>query len=170
MLLLALLFFGIAIVLFWLAFRQRKTSGVPSGKIIYSDTRAWSVVEKPFYDVELHITGRPDYLVQQGDLFIPVEVKQSRASDAPFDSHIYQLAAYCLLVHHAYGKRPTHGILHYTNRTFAIDYTPQLELALRELLSTMQTQEHKKDIIRSHDSPGRCKNCGYRATCDQKLT
>ena len=66
--------------------------------MIYTDTRGWSAVEKPLYDPVIGLTGRPDYLVKKGKDIIPVEVKTSRTPEAPYDSHIFQLAAYCLLV------------------------------------------------------------------------
>lgn len=169
MIVLALSLFGIALLLFWLAWRQRKSSGIPSGRVIYTDTQAWESVKDPLYDAELGLTGKPDYLVQNHDQFIPVEVKKSRIGDAPYDSHIFQLAAYCWLVYKTYGKRPAYGILHYANRTFAIDYTDQLEAALRSLLEEIHNQAQKREIPRSHTSPQRCRSCGYRATCDQKL-
>ena len=88
---------------------------------------------------------------------------------APYDAHIFQLAAYCLLVQRHYGKRPAYGILHYPNRTFAIDYTARLEEQLLRLLEEMHAQERRKDLPRSHDSPARCSRCGYRLICDQRL-
>jgi CRISPR-associated exonuclease Cas4 len=131
--------------------------------------QGWGRVEQPLYDATLGLVGKPDYLVEQKSQPLPVEVKSTRVSDAPYDAHIYQLAAYCLLVHRHYGKRPPYGILHYSNRTFTIPYTPQLEAALLRLLEEMKTQEHRRQLPRSHNSPGRCHKCGYRSICDQKL-
>jgi CRISPR-associated exonuclease Cas4 len=85
--------------------------------------------------------GKPDYLVQSGGSIIPVEVKSGRAPAAPYDSHIFQLAAYCLLVEKTYGKRPPYGIIHYAGRDFAIDYTRQLESALLDWLAEIRRDE-----------------------------
>ena len=123
---LALLLTLLALFLLWQAARQRKAAGLPGGRVIYADTRAWGPVEKPLFDPELGLTGKPDYLVQRGNAIIPVEVKSARVGTDPHDSHIYQLGAYCLLVQRSSGKRPPYGILHYPNRTFAIDYTGQM--------------------------------------------
>ena len=158
-----------ALVLLWVAARRRKAAGLPAGRIIYADTASWGPVEEPLYDSALGLTGRPDYIVQQGEQWIPVEVKSSRVTQAPYDAHIYQLAAYCLLVQRAYGQRPPYGILHYPNRTFAIDYTPELESTLLDLLEEMRAQEHRKDVSRSHEIAARCTGCGFRSICDQKL-
>ena len=157
------------LVLLWLASQRRKDLGLPAGRIIYADTRAWEAVQEPLYDRTLGLTGRPDYLVQKGKHTIPVEVKSSQVSHAPYDSHIFQLAAYCLLVESTFGVRPPYGILHYQNRTYSIDYTRQLENSLLNLLDEMHAQERSPDIDRSHNQAARCVRCGFRSICDQAL-
>jgi CRISPR-associated exonuclease Cas4 len=166
---LAVLFLAIAIVLFVLAERGRKGSGLPTGRVVYSDTRSWKALETPLYDATLGLSGRPDYLVEQGRHVIPVEVKSGAAPDSPYESHIFQLAAYCRLVETTYDRRPDYGLLHYPDRTFAVDYTPRLEAALLALLDEMRQCASSDDIPRSHDSQARCVGCGYRSICDQKL-
>lgn len=159
----------LALVLLLLAYRQRTASGLPHGRLISSDTGAWGPVPEPLYDRHLGLTGKPDYLVESSGNLIPVEVKSSRAPSAPYDSHVYQLAAYCLLVESHFGKRPPYGILHYADHTFAIDYTLELEASLLELLEEMRADEHRRTVQRSHDQPARCARCGYRSVCDQRL-
>ena len=169
MLYLALILFIFALFFFHRSSTQRKQAGLPGGRIIYTDTRGWGKVEKPLFYPLLELTGKPDYLVQQNGKIIPVEVKSGRAPDAPYDSHIYQLAAYCLLVEKTYNTRPPYGIIHYENRDFAIDYTRELESALIELLADMREDNLKRDIHRSHEQASRCKRCGFRKACDQSL-
>jgi CRISPR-associated exonuclease Cas4 len=169
LILLALLLAALALYLFWQSARQRREAGIPAGRVIYSDTRAWGKVEKPFYDSLTGLTGRPDYLIEQNGFWIPVEVKSGYAPSSPHEGHLYQLAAYCLLVERASGKRPPYGILHYRNRTYAIDYTADLEAGLLDLLAEMRQQERRDDIPRSHAEPARCARCGYRSICDQKI-
>jgi CRISPR-associated exonuclease Cas4 len=158
-----------ALVLFWIASRQRRAAGLPSGRVIYADTSRWGKVEKPLYDSLLGLTGKPDYLLEQSGRLIPIEIKSSRVSHAPYDGHIFQLAAYCLLSQRAFGKRPPHGILHYPNQTYAIDYSAQLETAVLDILTEMRHQENSRDFPRSHTSPARCQRCGFRSVCDQAL-
>jgi CRISPR-associated exonuclease Cas4 len=164
---LAILLF--AFVLLYISGRQRHGLGLPGGRVIYTDTRAWDAVEKPLFDLQLGLTGKPDYLVEQDGKFIPVEVKTGRTPAAPYDSHIFQVAVYCLLVHKTWGKRPPYGILHYPDRDFAVDYTLALESALLDLLVAIRRDEHRSDVKRSHEDPQRCRRCGFRNTCDQKL-
>jgi len=166
---LALLFIVVALLLLWLGTRQRAQAGVPGGRIIYTDTRLWGRVEKPLTTADLGLTGKPDYLVQTGGVIVPVEVKSGRAPTAPYDSHIYQLAAYCLLVEKTYGKRPPYGIIHYSGRDFAIDYTPQLESALLDRLAEIKRDESRRDVPRSHEDAARCRKCGFRNVCDQRI-
>jgi len=166
----ALFLILVSLILFWQSRRRQKTLGIPAGRVIYADTRQWGKVEQPLYDAESGLTGRPDYLVQQGEQTIPVEVKSSRVTDAPYDAHIFQLAAYCLLVHRSTGKRPSYGIVHYPTRTFAVDYTPVLENTLLDMIEEMRLKEHHKDVPRSHDLPQRCRSCGYRSICDQRCS
>jgi CRISPR-associated exonuclease Cas4 len=166
---LTILLFLLGLIVLWLARRSRQASGLPSGRIIYSDAREWGPLEKPLYDGELGLTGKPDYLVEKGSQIIPVEVKSGRAADGPYDSHIFQLAAYCRLVEVAYGKRPAYGILHYSNRAFAIDYTADLESALIARLDMIRLRERQKEVDRSHEAAERCHHCGYRRSCTQKL-
>jgi CRISPR-associated exonuclease Cas4 len=164
-----LVFLLFAFILFFISGRQRRASGLPGGRVIYTDTRAWGRVEKPLYDRDLGLTGKPDYLVEQNGKIIPVEVKTGRAPDAPYDSHIFQLATYCLLVHRSTGKRPSHGIIHYPGRDFAVDYTSDLENALLDLIAGIRINEHRAEVPRSHADENRCRRCGFRAVCDQRL-
>ena len=159
----------LALILVFISGRQRRAAGLPGGRVISSDTRAWGRVEKPLYDPELGLTGKPDYLVEKDGSLIPVEVKTGRTPAAPYDAHIFQVAAYCLLVERTYGKRPTHGILHYPARDFAVDYTRELESALLDLLASLRVDEHRHEIHRSHEQAERCVRCGYRQNCDQRL-
>jgi len=169
MVLTAVLLAVLGLLLWWQAERQRRASGLPQGRVVYRDTSAWGRVEKALYDPQTNLTGRPDYLVRQGEMLIPVEVKSSRVKDAPYDGHLYQLAAYCLLTERTWGVRPAYGILQYANRTFEIPYTPQLERDLLALLDEMRAARRKRSLPRSHSQTARCRACGYRHICDQRL-
>ncbi len=159
----------IALLLFGLAYRQQKSAGLPGGKVVYSDTRDWGSVDKPFYDPMLGLTGKPDYVIKKGNQLIPVEVKSSQITGSPFDSHIYQLAAYCYLVEQETGTRPKYGIIHYPTHTFRVEYTPKMETTLLELISEIRYQERRTVVNRSHEALSRCASCGYEETCNQSL-
>jgi CRISPR-associated exonuclease Cas4 len=166
---LALILSTIAVFLFWQSARQRQDAGLPAGRVIYADTSLWGPVKEPLYDPVLGLTGKPDYLVEYRDSIVPVEVKSTRISHSPYDSHIYQLAAYCILVEQSYGKRPPYGILHYPNRTYAVDFSHELEDAVLDLIDEIRMKSRKRKIDRSHHEVSRCSRCGYRKNCDQAL-
>jgi CRISPR-associated exonuclease Cas4 len=165
----ALLLFVLALFLFWHSARQYRESGLPGGRIIYTDTHAWRATPQPLYDSLLGLSGKPDYLIDTGETIIPVEVKTGRTPTAPYDAHIFQVAAYCLLVERTAHKRPPYGILHYPERDFAIDYTPQLESALLDILADMRRAAHRQEVHRSHADPKRCARCGFRQRCEERL-
>ncbi len=166
---LAIALIVVALVLFWQSGRTQKAAGLPGGRVIYTDTRAWGKVEKPLYDSSLGLAGKPDYLVEHKGRYIPVEVKSGKAPQAPYDSHIYQLASYCLLVERTMGTRPPYGIIHYEDRDFAVDYTRDLENSLLDILVEMRRDERHGGVNRSHESRARCAKCGFRDICDQKI-
>jgi CRISPR-associated exonuclease Cas4 len=159
----------LALFLLFIARILARRSGIPAGRIIYSDHGQWQRASKPLYDAEVGLTGKPDYLIQKDGKLIPAEVKSSYAPRAPYDSHIMQLAAYCVLVEREFGERPPYGLLRYRNRTFEIPFTPQLESQVLDLISAIRRLKEHEDIPRSHNSKARCARCGYRNTCDQRL-
>lgn len=167
----AIFFTLIAIILLWQGSRAQKNAGLPGGRVIYTDTRAWGdKVEKPLYNGTLGLTGKPDYLVEKNGRYIPVEVKSGRAPQAPYDAHIYQLAAYCLLVEKNTGSRPQYGIIHYEDRDFAVDYTRELENTVLDILADMRRDERRAEVSRSHENVARCAKCGFRNVCEHKLS
>lgn len=166
---LILLLFLFSLFLFWQSAARRRATGLPGGKVVYTDTRNWGEVDQPLYDPVWDLTGKPDYLVRQGRSLIPVEVKSGRTPAAPYDSHIYQLAAYCLLVERVMSVRPEYGLIRYPQRTFRIDYTAALEKNLKDLLDEIRAEKRKRSVNRSHNIPVRCKGCGFQQSCDQKL-
>lgn len=167
--LLALAAAALAVFLLWQARRGQQSLGLPLGRVISSDTGGWGKVEKPLYDPELRLAGKPDYVVNHNGVSVPVEVKSHRAPAAPYDGHLFQLAAYCLLVERTTKVRPGVGILAYRDRTFAVDYTPELEARLLEMLEAMRRAERRGEPERSHETKGRCERCGYRSICNQRL-
>ena len=168
--LIALLLILIGLLVFWLGRRSQVEAGLPIGRVIYSDTRGWQSIEKPLFSRTHRLTGKPDYLVQQGQDIVPVEVKSARApSEGPHRSHVLQLAAYCLLIEETYRQRPKYGIVKYADRMFAVDYTESLQTALLDVIAAMRDDLTHGAAQRSHDEPARCARCGYRHACPERL-
>ena len=160
---------ALGLVLLALARRGQAHSGLPEGRVIYTDTGGWGRLEQPLFSHELLLTGKPDYLVADGDDVIPVEVKSGHAPSQPYPSHILQLAAYCKLVETCYQRRPSHGIIKYADHAFEVDFTPELEDELLVTLEEMRADLAGGEAPRDHDEPGRCQACGYRSRCDERL-
>lgn len=158
-----------AIAILYNASRKKKSLGLPSGTIIYSDPGMLGKVEKPLYDAELGLTGKPDYVMERRGCLVPVELKSGWAPEKPYDSHILQLASYCLLLEQNYHKRPPYGLIKYKNRTFAIRYTDELRQSVFELVEEIRSQKEYGEPDRSHENPSRCERCGFRFDCDQRL-
>ena len=164
-----LLLLGLTLLL--LSYGQRQRSGLPQGKIIYTDTGEWRRNDQPLFSNRYRLAGKPDYLVQSGREIIPVEVKSTRLRGrAPYESHKLQLAAYCLLVEDVMGVRPSHGLLKYADAIIRMDYTDDLRNQLLNTLSEMRDAAGKPAIHRSHEDATRCRFCGFRHGCDDKLT
>ena len=123
--------------------RRRRAAGIPTGEIIYLDTGDWRRNDHPLYSIRYQLAGKPDYLIDSGGEIIPVEVKSGRGRNVPYDSHIYQLAAYCLLIEQTFGTRPPYGLLHYSNQDIAIDYTPELEQSLIDIIREIRSASRR---------------------------
>ena len=153
----------------WLARRAQSAAGLPPGRVIAIDSLPRRALDKPLYDPVNDLSGRPDYRFEDGRYVLPVEVKSGRARAGPQPGHVLQLAAYCRLVQADTSRRPPYGILKYADRSFAVPYTLAAE---RELLQTLEAMRAvgTRPPPRSHESPPRCRACGVRGACDQRLT
>jgi len=165
----ALLLFVGGLLLLRQACRLRAQSGLPQGQVIYADTGAWNRCEKPLFSRRYLLTGKPDYLVDDGRAKIPVEVKSTVCPPSPYRSHVLQLAAYCLLVEEEFGQPPPYGIIKYLDQTYAVEYTAQLRAELLGVLDEMRQHLDADDVTPSHANPNRCRSCGYRDECGERL-
>lgn len=157
---------------FWLLIRSGtvgRQAGLPAGRVTYTDTSDWDPCERPLFSSRYRLTGRPDYLVRTRQGVVPVEVKSGTAPPQPYLAHVLQLAAYCLLVEEQEGRAPPHGVLKYRDKAFEIDYTPTLRSELVDVIDDIRYDLQGRDVERSHDEPARCRGCGYRQQCEQRL-
>lgn len=169
LLFLGLLLFVMALALALLAWRLQKASGLPKGRVVYSDTGAWERNEQSFFSRKHRLAGKPDYLVRTDKGIVPVEIKSGNAPPQPRDGHVLQLAAYCLLVEETFDERVPMGIIRYDDKQFAIDNTPALKSRLLATMADMRAATHHSDAPRNHNDPRKCAHCGLRHACDQRL-
>ena len=165
----SILLFAVGVWLWFWARAGQRDAGLPAGRVTYVDTGAWKRVERPLFSNEHRLTGRPDYLVRTRDSVIPVEVKSGAAPARPYESHVLQLAAYCLLVEEVEARTVPHGIIKYDDRAFEIDNTPALRDRLLDTLDAIRAGLQSPDLQRNHRDARRCAACGYREGCEQRL-
>ena len=159
--------------LLWLGRRQRGRSGLPAGSVVYSDTGEWQETEEALRSRRYGLVGRPDYLVQVRDggrrVVVPVEVKSRARPARPYDSHVLQLGAYCLLVEDNFGAAPPYGLLRYADATLEIPFTDELRRRVLEAADEIRRARRAPEVRRSHGEPRRCAACGYRLACGSEV-
>ncbi len=157
-------------VILWRGRATLAASGLPKGAVVYADSERWQRLDKPLVDNQLRLSGKPDYVIETtAGMVIPVEIKSSPAPSEPYPGHLFQLAAYCLLVSRAFGVRPEYGIIQYADGGFEVDFTPDLEEDLLTILTDMRHDLASYDVDRSHEDWRRCQKCGVRGECRQRL-
>ncbi|MFL6230947.1 MAG: CRISPR-associated protein Cas4 [Pyrinomonadaceae bacterium] len=174
----------VAVIAHYAARARANSTGLPTGRLVYSDTgiavgelapaqinAEGERQERALVSRRFGLTGRPDYLVRSSEGVVPVEAKSARrpANGVPYDSHLMQLAAYCLLVEDALGETVPYGVMRYADGEARVEYTPELRETLLELIEEMREARDAEEVHRSHDEPRRCASCGYRDVCDEAL-
>jgi CRISPR-associated exonuclease Cas4 len=87
--------------------RERTAAGLRNETLEWTDD---SPVPSPTLRSKKYgLIGRPDQLVRVGRVLVPIEQKPSARRLQP--SHVFQVAAQCLLVQEVYGVRPPHGVV-----------------------------------------------------------
>ena len=161
----------LGIMLWRIGVRTRAATGLPTGEVVYTDTDAWEKVPEPLLSRRYGLVGKPDYLVEVREgrrtSLIPVEVKSRRRPRITPDSHVLQLATYCLLVEDVHKVRPAYGLLHYADATLQIPYTDDLRRAVLDIADAIRSARTAPDLHRDHDDPARCRGCGYAHGCGE---
>jgi CRISPR-associated exonuclease Cas4 len=139
-----------------------------AGRVVASDSgvaRRSRVLRSARYG----ISGRPDYLVEEGGRVVPVEVKPSRRSDTPWLRDVVQLAAYCLLVEETEPRFAGYGYLRYAGRTFRVDFTESLRAELLRTAEALRADLTAFDVDPNHTDPSRCARCPLVRVCGRPV-
>jgi len=115
------------------------------------------------------ISGRPDFILQQDGISIPVEAKTGLIPRGPLFSHIVQVAAYCVILEDINGKAPTHGILRYGSIDHEVEYTTDLKKLVLEKAADIRAATKSGGAHRNHNRPSKCRGCSRRAVCPERL-
>jgi CRISPR-associated exonuclease Cas4 len=164
--------------------RDAARAGLPAGRVVYKDAGkpvgrlAPTVIgaegvkqEKPLRSKTLGLSGRPDYLIETDEGIVPVEAKSAAApaDGRPYDSHVAQLAAYCLLVEDVLGETVPYGLIRYRDGEARVEFTQELRESALALIEEMRDASDAEDVHRSHEDPRRCAGCGMRDVCTESL-
>ena len=127
----------------------------------------------PILKSEKHnLAGRPDYILHEDGIRLPVEVKTGRRPSAPVFSHVLQTGAYCLLIEEATGTPPPEGQLRYglESEPHTVEWEPKLKAIVLEKLGEMNDAlAGRSEVHRNHNRPGKCRNCSRRQGCPERL-
>jgi CRISPR-associated exonuclease Cas4 len=119
-----------------------------------------------------NLAGRPDYMIKEDNLRIPVEVKTGRRPKAPFFSHVLQIGAYCLLSEETFQTSPSHGQIRYgfESKPHNVEWEPKLKTLVLEKIEEMNDiLEGRTKAHRNHKRVGKCNNCSRRKGCPERL-
>lgn len=164
---------GLAVAAVWLMLSNRelrRSIDLPDGDVFYRDRYDEQYGDgNTLYDAEFGLVGRPDYIFNDNGSLVPVEIKSSKAPNTPYPSHIFQVAAYCWLVETVYQVRPTHGIIQYSDQSFDVPYDETLKSDLIDVVNAMREDLYSENVPRSHNIPAKCRPCGVRDYCVDRL-
>ena len=136
---------------------------------MYDDSTRWGRPEKPLYDPESGLAGKPDYLYRRRGEIIPVEVKSGAAPSNPYEGHVLQLGRLLLSGFQNHRQAPALRLIELPQPHVFDRIHPRARAKSCWSRSPPSRQPgRKKDVPRSHESPARCASCGYRKICDQK--
>lgn len=147
---------------------KKEKLNMPEGKVDYVDEYD-EKSSKLFSSERYRLRGRPDYVIKEDGVKIPVEIKTGRVPKGPFFSHILQIAAYCVLIEDETGRSPTHGIVKYGDKEFEIEFDGELKNLLLEKVNEMREIFQTEDVHRNHNRDGKCRNCSRREICPESL-
>ena len=119
-----------------------------------------------------NLAGRPDYMINEKDSHVPVEVKTGRRPKAPFFSHVLQIGAYCLLSEETFQRSPSHGQIRYgfDSEPHEVEWEPKLKNLVVEKIEEMNDiLDGKTEAHRNHKRAGKCNNCSRRKGCPERL-
>ena len=119
-----------------------------------------------------NLAGRPDYLIKEGSMRIPVEVKTGRRPKAPFFSHVLQIGAYCLLSEETFTDKPRCGQIRYgfDSNPHEVKWDSDLKILVTEKLEEMNDiLKGNMEAHRNHKRVGKCNSCSRRKGCPERL-
>ncbi len=163
----------LALVLYLLAARSRKQTGIPAGELFYQDLAGQPFQGEPLRSDTLGISGKPDCLIRTADGTVPVELKNSSKPPARgevYPNHMIQALAYCALVEDQMKVRVPYALVIYAGQQVRrVEFTDVRRHWLLDTIRKVELARERMTANRNHDHRGRCAGCGVRSQCDQAL-
>ncbi len=163
----------LALVLFVLAARSRRKTGIPAGEVFYQDLPGQPFFGEPLRSDALGISGKPDCLVRAADGIVPVELKNSSrppARSGVYANHMVQALAYCALVEDQMKVPVPYALVIYAGQQVRkVEFTEERRQWLLQMIQAVEVARARLTANRNHDHRGRCAGCGVRSQCDQAL-
>ena len=163
----------LALVLFLLAARSRRKTGIPAGEVFSQDLPGQPFFGEPLRSDALGISGKPDCLVRAADGIVPVELKNSSrppARGGVYANHMVQALAYCALVEDQMKVRVPYALVIYAGQQVRkVEFTEERRQWLLQMIQAVEVTRARLTANRNHDHRGRCAGCGVRSQCDQVL-
>ena len=133
------------------------------GKVI-AVTRGTYRIEREYISLAQGLAGKPDALIEEAGLIIPVERKP--LAKKLRDRYIAQLLVYMRLVEEFEGKRPTHGylLLGPTCKRIRVDNTEAKQRWAQGLIDQMRRILDGGPVTPS-PHPIKCAKCDVRQRC-----
>jgi CRISPR-associated exonuclease Cas4 len=143
---------------------RHRALGLPEGILVYEDADGEG---EPLLSSAYPLVGKPDYVVQVPDgRPVPIELKLGvQNASTPYNNHIIQVGAYCLILEDYFEQPPTHGILRYADREFTIDYTPALRRKVIKLLAEMERCSEQQPPPLARQRAAKCRACAFQPVC-----
>jgi CRISPR-associated exonuclease Cas4 len=165
---------GIVVLSFCASLYLRRRSGLPDKDVVYEDTMGADesgARGEILFSRRYGLSGKPDYLLEDDEGLIPVEVKSGNAprNRQPHRSHLMQLAVYFVLVEDALRSPAPYGLIRYKDRTLRVENTDELRDDLFSVITEMNLTLARNSARRNHDQVRRCAGCSLADACDERL-
>ena len=166
-LIIAIVFISVGIGLIIWVKKSKKTSLIPSGRIIYDDLHG---SPPSLYSEKYPLVGKPDLILKKGWKRIPIEVKTGNHQRKK-SHHVMQLLSYCQLAKENYRRPSPYGYLIYTdtNKRFKISFTYKEKKLLKSTIDQMRKILQTEKVIRNHQDKGKCSGCEMNSLCQAKI-
>lgn len=147
--------------------KRRKASGLEAKSIMVSIEGSTMLPEREYISQRQGLAGKPDALIEENGLIIPVERKP--LAKKLRDRYVAQLLVYMRLVEEFEGRRPPHGYLLIgpSCRRIKVDNTEAKQRWVQGLIDQMRSILGGGPV---HPAPHpiKCSKCDVRDRCDAR--